>query len=131
MAAPRLVPIFRVSDLRAALDFYCSTLGFATDFIHSIGPEGPSYAAVSLDGAQLHLSTFPGDGGARTSAYCYVDDIDGLFQRFLRAGLTTPGNPDSPVEEGPVDQSWGIREFYVRDSDGNTLRFGSPIGSGG
>ena len=23
----------------------------------------------------------------------------------------------------PIDQSWGTREFYVDDPDGNTLRF--------
>jgi len=27
------------------------------------------------------------------------------------------------VHEGPIDQSWGTREFYVDDPDGNTLRF--------
>ena len=25
--------------------------------------------------------------------------------------------------EGPIDQIWGTREFYVNDLDGNTLRF--------
>ena len=59
--------------------------------------------------------------------YCYVDDIDALFRRLLEAGLKTPGESDSPVEEGPVDQTWGMREVYVKDRDGNTLRFGSPI----
>lgn len=29
----------------------------------------------------------------------------------------------SMVHEGPIDQSWGTREFYVDDPDGNTLRF--------
>lgn len=34
-------------------------------------------------------------------------------------------NPDAPVEvhEGPLNQTWGTREFYVDDPDGNTLRF--------
>src|SRR5438477_12190220 len=27
------------------------------------------------------------------------------------------------VHEGPIDQSWGTREFYVDDPDSNTLRF--------
>jgi hypothetical protein len=31
-----------------------------------------------------------------------------------------------PVHRGPVDQTWGIREFYVTDADGNMLRFGEP-----
>jgi len=27
------------------------------------------------------------------------------------------------VHLGPVDQTWGTREFYVTDLEGNTLRF--------
>jgi hypothetical protein len=44
-------------------------------------------------------------------------------------GLVTPGNPEAPtmVHEGPIDQTWGTREFYVDDPDGNTLRF---VGAG-
>ena len=57
----------------------------------------------------------------------YVDDIDRLFHSLIARGLTTPGKPDSPVEESPVDQTWGMREFYVKDPDGNSLRFGSPM----
>jgi hypothetical protein len=51
--------------------------------------------------------------------------VAALFRKFRERGLATPGNPDAPrmVHEGPIDQSWGTREFYVADPDGNTLRF--------
>jgi hypothetical protein len=32
------------------------------------------------------------------------------------------------VHAAPVDQTWGTREFYVSDPDGNTLRFTAPAG---
>jgi len=131
MAVKRVVPIIKVTDLGSALEFYCSTLGFVADFTYTASPDGPEYAGVSLEGHQVHLSTFAGDGVTGTAAYLYVDDVDAIFTAFLRGGLKTPGNPDSPVEESPVDQSWGMREFYVRDPDGNTLRFGSPISQAG
>jgi hypothetical protein len=39
------------------------------------------------------------------------------------------------VHEGPIEQTWGTREFYVDDPDGNTLRFTQrfrfPAASGG
>lgn len=127
MAVTRVVPIIRVSDIRAALEFYCSTLGFVMDFKYVASPQGPTYAGVSLDGNQIHLSTFSGDGVVGTATYCHVEDVDTLFRKFRQAGLKTPGKAESPVEEGPVNQTWGMREFYVRDPDGNTLRFGSPI----
>lgn len=127
MAVKRVAPIIKVTDIRSAVEFYCSTLGFVKDFSYSASPDGPVYVGVSLDGNQIHLSTFAGDGVIGTAAYCYVEDVDALFQKFLRTGLKTPGNPDSPVEERPVDQTWGMREVYVRDPDGNTLRFGSAV----
>jgi catechol 2,3-dioxygenase-like lactoylglutathione lyase family enzyme len=126
MVVKQVVPIIKVTDIGAAVEFYCAKLGFAKDFSYSATPVGPTYVGISIDGNRIHLSTFAGDGIAGTAAYCYVDDVDQLFRRFVLAGLKTPGNPDSPVEEGPVDQTWGMREFYVRDPDGNTLRFGSP-----
>jgi catechol 2,3-dioxygenase-like lactoylglutathione lyase family enzyme len=51
--------------------------------------------------------------------------VDALFRKFRERGLRTPGNPDAPehVHEGPIDQTWGTREFYVEDPDGNTVRF--------
>lgn len=127
MNVKRMVPILKVTDMERAVQFYGSTLGFVTDFRYDASSDGPTYVGMSLDGHQIHLSTFAGDGVLGAIAYCYVDDVDALFQKFLAAGLKTPGNPDSPVEDGPVDQTWGMRELYVRDPDGNTLRFGSPL----
>ncbi len=127
MAVRRAVPILRITNAERATGFYCDRLGFVIDFRYAAGPDGPVYFGVSLDGQQIHLSAFGGDGPTGTSTYFYVDDVDALFQGFITKGLTTPGRPSSPVEDGPVDQTWGMREVYVRDPDGNTLRFGSPI----
>ena len=54
-----------------------------------------------------------------------TDDVDAVFRKFRGRGLQTPGDPDAPqeVHAGPLDQTWGTREFYVDDPDGNTLRF--------
>lgn len=123
----RAIPILRVTNIDASLAFYVSTLGFAIDFRYDAGPQGPHYAGVSRDGSQIHLSTFSGDGVFGTAVYCYVDDVDALFRELLGRGLQVPRTPESPVEDGPVDQTWSMREFYVRDPDRNALRFGSPI----
>jgi hypothetical protein len=52
-----------------------------------------------------------------------TDDLDALVEQYRSRGLTVPIRPESPVHSGPIDQSWGTREFYVDDPDGNTLRF--------
>jgi hypothetical protein len=51
-----------------------------------------------------------------------TEDIEALFQKSRSQGLV-PRDRDSPVHHGPVNQTWGTREFYVDDPDGNTLRF--------
>ncbi len=54
-----------------------------------------------------------------TATYCYVDDIDAMYAGFKARGLV--------AEMEPTNQDWGMREVYVRDPDGNSLRFGSPM----
>jgi len=49
--------------------------------------------------------------------------VDALFAKYKDRGLDTSAKLDSPVHQGPVDQTWGRRELYVTDPDGNTLRF--------
>jgi len=73
----------------------------------------------------IFLSSHRGDGEFRQAIVVLTDDADGLFGKFRSGGLKTPGNPEAPqlVHEGPIDQTWGTREFYVDDPDGNTLRF--------
>jgi uncharacterized glyoxalase superfamily protein PhnB len=120
MSVANVVPILRVANIEKAVGFYCSVLGFRKEFQYSNGPRGPDYAGLSIDGHPLHLSTFPGDGPGRAATYFYVDDVDALYAAFREAGL------EKPVLE-PTNQTWGQRELYVRDPDGNVLRFGSAI----
>jgi len=127
MPVSRAVPIIKVTNLEAALAFYQARLGFVVDFHYRASPTGPDYACLLLDGQPVHLSTFSGDGVLGTATYFYVDDVDALWRAVLERGFEPPDKDDSPVERGPVDQTWGMREFYVRDPDGNALRFGSPL----
>jgi hypothetical protein len=85
----------------------------------------PSFSVLSREGHQLFLSSHRGDGEFGQAVVITTDGVDTLIRTFRKRGLRTPGNPDAPraVHEGPIDQSWGTREFYVEDPDGNTLRF--------
>jgi uncharacterized glyoxalase superfamily protein PhnB len=85
----------------------------------------PAFCALSRNGDRLLLSSHGGDGEFGQVIVVTTDDVDAVFRKFRKRGLRTPGNPDAPekVHEGPIDQSWGTREFYVDDPDGNTLRF--------
>jgi catechol 2,3-dioxygenase-like lactoylglutathione lyase family enzyme len=119
-----IIPTVRCSNMRASLAFYTNVL----DFEHVDGDDelsDPSFSILSRDGDRLFLSSHRGDGVFGQAIAITTDDFDTLFRRFRERGLDTPGNPDAPeeVHEGPIDQTWGTREFYVADPDGNTLRF--------
>ena len=114
------IPLLHVSDSATAEHFYCGQLGFHLEFAHR--PEGvnlgPCYLGIRRDGVWLHLSSFSGDGVAGGVANLIVDDVDALHREFAAKGVA--------IDVGPVDQSWGNREMYVRDADRNSVRFIQP-----
>jgi uncharacterized glyoxalase superfamily protein PhnB len=111
------VPLLHVSNAAAAQAFYCGRLGFKLQFGH--GPHGaqgdPCYMGVSRDGVWIIVSSFSGDGVAGGVANLQVDDVDALHAEFVAAGVS--------IDLAPCDQSWGTREMYVKDADGNCVRF--------
>ena len=119
-----IIPTVRCSNMRKSIAFYTGVL----DFEHVDGDDeltDPCFSALAREREQLWLSSHRGDGRYGQAIAVTTTDIDSLFRKFRERGLRTPGNPDAPrfVHEGPIDQSWGTREFYVDDPDGNTLRF--------
>lgn len=119
-----IIPTVRCRRMQASITFYTEVL----DFEWADGDDDnsdPSFSVLMREGHSLILSSHKGDGTFGQAIVVQTDDIEALFRKFRTRGLKTPGNPDAPeeVHEGPIDQSWGTREFYVKDPDGNTLRF--------
>jgi uncharacterized glyoxalase superfamily protein PhnB len=112
------IPFLHVSSSLAAEEFYCYALGFTRQYAHRINAANPDpcYLGLTRDDVWLHVSSFPGDGVSGGIANVFVDDVDVLYEELIARGVQ--------VDEGhPVTQSWGTREMYVRDPDGNCLRF--------
>ena len=111
------VPVFHVSNSADAVKFYCEKLGFRQEFSHRAvaSQADPGYSGVSRDGIWLHLSSFSGDAVVGGVANIIVDSVDELNAEFVGKGVA------NHLE--PVDQTWGSREMYVKDPDGNCLRF--------
>src|ERR1700761_2622337 len=117
-----LIPSFTVRDMREAVAFYTQVLDFALGLL--MNEDAPFYAVLTRGADELHLSLQAGDRiHGQSSAIVVCQDVDGLFDRFKARGLAVPPRPDSPVHEGPLDQSWGAREVYIDDPSGNTLCF--------
>ncbi len=111
------IPVLHVSSSAAAEEFYCGKLGFEPRFATRLDETKPDpcYLAITRDGVWLHLSSFSGDGVTGGVAYVAVDDVDALHAELAGKGV--------PIDSGPVDQTWGNREMYVKDGDGNSIRF--------
>lgn len=107
------------------MDFYTTIL----DFEEKYPDKNDAVGVIDLiNGAvELQLSHHAGDGAFGCAINIRVHGVDEIYKKYRERGLDTNTRPDSPVHCGPVNQTWGIREFYVSDRDGNTLRFGEPI----
>ena len=120
-----IIPAIRCSRFPESFDFYTKILDFEYvegDDATTANPA--SFCVLSREGDEIFLSNF--DGGIRSVIAVMTDDVDAVFRKFRARGLRTPGDPHVPAEEvhqRPLDQTWGTREFYVEDPDGNSLRF--------
>jgi catechol 2,3-dioxygenase-like lactoylglutathione lyase family enzyme len=117
----KMIPLFRCRNMQAAIAFYTGILDFE---LKEPGASANDWVVLLKNGdAELMLTILEGDQPMGIAANVLVQDIDGLFEKYVQRGLDTSGKEDSPVHLGPLNQSWGNREFYVTDADGNTLRF--------
>jgi len=117
----KIVPVFKVRNMRTALKHYTEVL----DFIMTDPDDTADSPVVDLGNgdAAFQITVFENDRLFGSVANVWVDDVDALFAKYKSRGLDTSAKKNSPVHQGPVDQTWGRREFYVTDGDGNTLRF--------
>lgn len=118
-----MVPLLKVRNMRQTVSFYTEILDFDVKYPQ----EDLNVSCVDLvnGGAELQLTETDGICGVAVNV-C-VEEVDELFKKYRTRGLTVSGKKESPVHQSPLNQSWGRREFYVTDADGNTLRFTAPI----
>ena len=111
------IPLLHVSNAAAAEEFFCRRLGFRREFAHR--PDGvtgdPCYMGLTRDAVWLHVSSFSGDGVSGGVVNLIVEDVDALHEELVARGVR--------IDTGPVDQTWGTREMYVKDGDRNSVRF--------
>jgi uncharacterized glyoxalase superfamily protein PhnB len=111
------IPVLHVSGSVEAEEFYCKRLGFRLEFAYRVDESRPDpcYMGLVRDNARLHVSSFSGDGVFGAVVRFEVEDVDALHAELVEKGVR--------IDTGPVDQTWGTREMYVKDSDGNSVRF--------
>jgi len=117
----KIIALLKVSNMRAAIKHYTEVL----DFVMTWREDTPDSPVVDLghEEMEFQITTHENERLFGSVIYVYVSDVDSLFAKYKSRGLDSSGKPNSPVHQSPVDQTWGRREFYVTDADGNTLRF--------
>jgi hypothetical protein len=107
----QVVPVVPVSHIAVAAEIL-QKVGFELAWQHNPG-QNLSYAEFTHpDGLSVHASESRGDGVGPVVVYFRVSNVDELA---AQAGTTAE------------DQTWGTREFWLRDADGNTYRFGQYL----
>jgi catechol 2,3-dioxygenase-like lactoylglutathione lyase family enzyme len=119
----RITPFMHVADVDAAVRFFTGILGFKAWF-HAPG----IYAYVQREVAAIRIGSADCevDDPSAPHSYRYYIDVEDVASviaevrpKLLAAGL--------PGGEGPIDQSYGQREFLILAPDGYLLVFGQGI----
>ena len=107
-----IVPVVPVTKLEPTIELLAK-VGFTQNWVHDPNGGKLRYASlVDQNGHELHLSESRGDGIGPVVVYFWTEGIDELAER---AGTTAQ------------DQTWDTREFWLRDPDGNSFRFGQRL----
>lgn len=122
----RIAPYFPVTDVPKAVAYYEDILGFQTDYADGSPAE---FAVVSRDKLSIMFRRVPNphaispneQQGGTWDAFFWVRDAEALHDELRAHGAT--------IIYAPTNQSYGVREFAVRDGDGYVLGFGQVVGS--
>ncbi len=120
----------KCSDIKTSLAYNTEVLDFGVE----VAPDSDEtafmskYALLKRGNSLLHLSSHEGDGVFGNLIYVRVEGIDKLYEKYLSRGINTEA-PDSypAVTIKLTEQTWGMKEFSVRDHDGNKITFGQQI----
>jgi len=111
-----LAPVFVVRDIGASVAWYRDRLGFEIAFVYG---EPAFYAGVCRGEATIHLQAAsatkrqPG----QSAANIFTADVDAYYAEIEQRYATAETPPD--------DRPYGMRDFDIRDPDGNSLCFGT------
>ena len=120
----RITPYLTFKDVDAAVRFFVDVLGFKA-WVH-----GRDFAYVQREEAAVRIGKASEGPEERHEAgpraflfYIDVRDVDAVVEE-VRPKLLAAGMSGG---QGPVDQSWGQREFWAPVPEGGLIIFGQEI----
>ena len=112
----RATPVLPSGDYPRSRDFYAGKLGFK---VMEEGGDPPRFGIFRRDDAVLFVDSWQGAPAAKAGgwiAYIHVDDVVALRDELVGRGVQGLSEVRVTV--------YGMREFDLRDPDGNLLCFG-------
>jgi predicted enzyme related to lactoylglutathione lyase len=109
----RALPNLPASDVAASARHYQEVLGFTVNYIQN------DLAVMDRDDITIILFAKTEAQTGLASCYVYVRDADTLYAELQSKGAKLSG--------GPTSHPWGLRDFHVRDLEGNRITFGQPF----
>ena len=109
----KALPEIALDDVPAGIAYYRDVLGFKINY------QQDDLGVVYRNQATLLLLARTNQNKGAGSAYFYVRDADALYAEVKATGAHVLGEP--------VSHPWGLREFHVRDLEGNLLKFGQAF----
>ena len=128
----QISPLLQVKDLKASVAFYGRTLGFRT------GSTEGGFSIVRRDDCAIFLAQKSKDVDVTNKAaratidgwcnydlhiYCQPGTLDTLYAEFRANGAPLP----DCFAGGPIQRSYGVRDFSVIDPDGYDLVFAEEL----
>ena len=111
MSCGTAIPILRVSDLAAAIQYYVDILDFKVDWHY------PDIASLTRDDCSVFLCSSDQTLGP---AWVWIG-LEGITVEELHEELVAKG---ATIRQGPTNFAWAM-EIQVADLDNNVLRIGS------
>jgi len=97
-------------------------LGFEVVFERG---EPLTYLGIKRDSVEIHLNSeqnAPHEAGKSTISI-FTDEVDHLYENCIRKGVE--------VTVEPGNRDYGLRDFGIKDVDGNVINFGSEVSENG
>ena len=112
--------VLAVRDLDSATDYFVNALGFQREWSDAGNWQGIVRGEIRLRLGHCPDST-PAENLGDHSYFGYIqtDDVDALYDEFLKSGAIIRSAPDS--------KPWGWREMAVGTPEGHRMMFAQPV----
>lgn len=114
----RAAPVLWTRNIHLMLDYYTRQLGFG-DVWKQGNPESPDYAIATLSGVQIHFSPSKPEYAGHSYFHILVTRVD-AYWAFVSNKQVSVINPLGTRE-------YGMRDFIIRDIEGNLIEFGEEL----